>query len=425
MRFRDFHKNIKIRIIETFTSRFVGGMIFPFMTIYLAAHFGAKTTGFLLLINIFIGITISFLGGYLSDQFGRKKVMLYAECARFAAFVVMMISNSPFFESATLTFIMMIVNSISWGLAGPANDAMLIDVSTPEQRKLMYSITYWANNLSIAIGGIVGALLFQHYLFELFIALCVVELGVVFLVAFFIEESHIQRQSGQMSLHRHVLHIVSSYQRVFQDRLFIIFVIAGVLVFSMELQLTNYIGIRLSAEMPTQSLLFWKVNGLTMLGFLRSENTILVAVLMLFSSAVSRRLNDKTALIGSCAIFSIGYGVLAYTNTVWMLIVFMVVLTIGEVFRVPVEQSYAAAIPPEDSRSTYMAINGLKYNLAMLIASLTITIGTYLSTLATAIIITAIGLSGTLLYALILPHVDRRISMRSVPREMDGKTVNH
>lgn len=415
MRFRDFHKNIKIRIIETFTSRFVGGMIFPFMTIYLASHFGAKTTGLLLLINIFIGIANSFLGGYLSDQFGRKKVMFWAECARFAAFFMMMVSNSPFFESPSITFMMMIINSICWGMAGPANDAMMIDVSTPEQRKLMYSITYWANNLSIAIGGILGALLFQHYLFELFVALCVVELGVVILVAFFIEESHAKQQSNGMALHQHFYQIFKSYQRVFRDKLFIVFVIAGVLVFSMELQLTNYIGIRLSEHMPTQYLLFWPVNGLTMMGILRSENTLLVALLVLFVSKVSHLLKDKTTLVISCMLFSVGYGVLSYSNNVWLLVSFMIVLTIGEVFRVPVEQSYAAAIPPENARSIYMAINGLKYNLAMLIASLTITIGTYLTPLATSLIITAIGLSGTGLYFVIIPYVERRIHLRNQP----------
>ena len=38
----------------------------------------------------------------------------------------------------------------------PATEAMLIDVSTPENRKVMYSINYWAINLSIAIGAIFG-----------------------------------------------------------------------------------------------------------------------------------------------------------------------------------------------------------------------------------------------------------------------------
>ncbi|MFD2617229.1 MDR family MFS transporter [Terrilactibacillus laevilacticus] len=412
MRFRDFHKNIKIRIIETFTSRFVGGMIFPFMTIYLAHHFGTKTTGLLLLMTVFIGIANSFVGGYLSDQFGRKKMMLIAELMRFGAFIIMMVSNSPFFESAIMTYLMMVINSISWGLAGPANEAMLIDVSTPEQRKLMYSVTYWANNLSIAIGGILGAMLFQHYLFELFMALCLVQGVLVILVAYFIEESH-SPKNDSIKPTQHIMKLFTNYKLVFKDKLFIIFVIAGILVFSMELQLTNYIGIRLSKYMPTQSFLFWNMDGITMMGFLRSENTFLVAILVLFVSKVSHLLNDKATLIVSCTLFSIGYGCLSFFTNVWLLILFMLILTVGEVFRVPVEQSYTAAIPPDDARSTYMAINGLKYNIAMLITSLTITLSTYLSALTMAIIITGIGLIGTLLYFVIIPKLEERIAIRS------------
>ncbi|MTT31898.1 MFS transporter [Terrilactibacillus sp. BCM23-1] len=412
MRFRDFHKNIKIRIIETFTSRFVGGMIFPFMTIYLAHHFGTKTTGLLLLMTVFIGIANSFVGGYLSDQFGRKKMMLIAELMRFGAFIIMMVSNSPFFESAIMTYLMMIINSISWGLAGPANEAMLIDVSTPEQRKLMYSVTYWANNLSIAIGGILGAMLFQHYLFELFMALCIVQGVLVILVAYFIEESH-SPKNDSIKPTQHIMKLFTNYKLVFKDKLFIIFVTAGILVFSMELQLTNYIGIRLSKYMPTQSFLFWNMDGITMMGFLRSENTFLVAILVLFVSKVSHLLNDKATLIVSCTLFSIGYGCLSFFTNVWLLILFMLILTVGEVFRVPVEQSYTAAIPPDDARSTYMAINGLKYNIAMLITSLTITLSTYLSALSMAIIITSIGLIGTLLYFIIIPKLEARIAVRT------------
>lgn len=387
-------------------------MIFPFMTIYLAHHFGTKTTGLLLLMTVFIGIANSFVGGYLSDQFGRKKMMLIAELMRFGAFIIMMVSNSPFFESAIMTYLMMVINSISWGLAGPANEAMLIDVSTPEQRKLMYSVTYWANNLSIAIGGILGAMLFQHYLFELFMALCLVQGVLVILVAYFIEESH-SPKNDSIKPTQHIMKLFTNYKLVFKDKLFIIFVIAGILVFSMELQLTNYIGIRLSKYMPTQSFLFWNMDGITMMGFLRSENTFLVAILVLFVSKVSHLLNDKATLIVSCTLFSIGYGCLSFFTNVWLLILFMLILTVGEVFRVPVEQSYTAAIPPDDARSTYMAINGLKYNIAMLITSLTITLSTYLSALTMAIIITGIGLIGTLLYFVIIPKLEERIAIRS------------
>jgi MFS transporter, DHA1 family, multidrug resistance protein B len=413
MRFKDFHKNIKIIIIESFMSRFIGGMIFPFMTIYLVSHFGAKTAGLLLLINVFAGIAVSFLGGYFADQFGRKKTMLWAEMLRFFAFIIMMVCNSPWLESAMITFLMMTVNSICWGLSGPANQAMLIDVSSPEQRKLMYSITYWANNLSIAIGGIVGAVLFKNYLFELFIALAFVAGVTVILVAFFMNESYTPVKSSIKSA-QHVFQLFRSYKSVLKDRLFLLYVIAGVLILSMEMQLTNYVATRLSTEMPTQRFYSWKIDGITMLGILRSENTILVVILALLATRLTDYMKDKTVLVASCLLFSIGYGIIAYANNIWILFVFMVLLTVGEVFRVPVEQSFMAVIPPDDARSVYMAVNGLKYNLSMLIASLTVTLGSYLPSLMMAILITAVGLAGTFIYYAIIPGLEIRKEKREI-----------
>ncbi|WP_077622786.1 MDR family MFS transporter [Sediminibacillus massiliensis] len=407
MKFRDFHLNIKIRIVESFISRFVGSMIFPFMAIYLANHFGTKMAGVLLLVNVLVGIGVSFIGGYFSDQFGRRKIMLLAEVVRFSAFFTMMICNSPWIQAPFITFLMMTVHSVCWALAGPANQAMLIDVSTPDQRKLMYSIMYWANNLSIAVGGIIGAFLYQDHLFELFIGLSVVAGIVVLLVALFIQESYTP-VTVRLKAAQHAGRIFTNYKRVLQDRLFVLFVVAGVLVMSMEFQLTNYIGIRLSEEFPSQRLLWWEIDGVKMMGFLRSENTILVALIALFAARVSGRLKDRSVLVTSCFLFTVGYGAISFSNNIWILFIMMIILTVGEVFRVPVEQSYMAAIPPDDARSSYMAFNNLKFNLGMLISSLTVTISAFLSTMLMALIITFVGFAGTLLYYLIAPKLDVR-----------------
>lgn len=407
MRFRDFHKNIKIRIIETFMSRFIGSMIFPFMSIYLAVHFGAKVAGLLLLINVFVGIGINFLGGYFADQFGRKKIMLFAETLRFLAFLTMMVCNSPWLVSAPTTFAMMTINSICWGLAGPANQAMMIDVSTPPQRKLMYSITYWANNLSIAIGGILGAFLFKDYLFELFLALSAASAITASLVAFFIAESYTPVKS-EIRPSQHIKQLFINYGKVMNDKLFVFFTVAGVLILSMEFQLTNYIGIRLSEEMPSQRFLYWQIDGVQTMGILRSENTILVVILMLFVTRIPHKLKDPTVLVWSCFFFSLGYAALAYSNNLFILFSMMAILTVGEVFRVPVEQSYMAAIPPDDARSSYMAFNGLKFNLSMLIASVTVTLGSIFPTAIMAGFILTIGLAGTLILKMISPELDIR-----------------
>ncbi|GGK34800.1 MFS transporter [Caldalkalibacillus thermarum] len=403
MRFRDFHINIKIRLLETFISGFIGNMIFPFMAIYLSKHFGLKIAGVILLINVFIGIVINFFGGYLSDQYGRKIMMKYAEMLRFVAFVIMLLANSPWFESAVITSIMMFVNTISWGISGPAHHAMLIDVSKPEQRKLMYSIAFWVNNLAFAIGGIFGGLFFDKHLFELLLGISLGSLFCSILVVFFIQESYFPTEKTRAL--SHVRRIFNTYQEVFKDRLFILFTIAGILVLSMEFHLTNYIGIRLSETMPTQKFLYWNVDGVNMLGFLRTENTILVVLMSLFAFNFIKRYKDKTVLIVGSLLFVLGFGLMSYLDNIWLLIICMLFATIGEVIRIPVQQSLMASIIPDNARSSYMAVNGLSFSFAMLIASLVVTLSAFLPAIAISIIITFIGLIGVGMYYIIFNEV--------------------
>ncbi|MCM3081484.1 MFS transporter [Brevibacillus invocatus] len=158
MGFFQLHPNIRIRIVTSFLTRVVGTMIFPFMAIYFSDKLGQALAGFLLFMSIIAQILTSFYGGYIADRWGRKKVLVYGQLIQCGAFSIMALANSPLLDSAWLTFAMMLVQSASNGLINPAADAMLIDVSTKENRTFMYSISYWASNLSIAM--YLGALLY-------------------------------------------------------------------------------------------------------------------------------------------------------------------------------------------------------------------------------------------------------------------------
>ncbi len=409
MGFKQFHRTIKIRIIESFLSSAIGGMIFPFMAIYLSSHFGVKKAGLLLLINVFVGIAINFFGGYFSDSFGRKKLIVFAESLRFLAFLTMMICNSPWFTEPLITFFMMTINSICWGLAGPANQAMLIDVSRPEERKSMYTIMYWANNLSIAFGGALGGFMFREYFFELLLALSITSLIAWTLITFFIDESYIPNKTEKKTPNQHIKQLFSNYHSVFKDKIFIMYVLAGIFVLQMEFQLTSYMSIRLSEDLPLQNLFGIEFGGIEMVGFLRTENTILVVILALFATKLISNLNDRNVLITSCIVFVAGYAVISYSNNIWLLFGAMIVATVAEVMRVPVQQNYMANLPPEHARSSYLAVNGLTYNVSNLICSLTITLSAYLSNLATSIFITGIGIAGILIFIKIIPALDQRI----------------
>lgn len=406
----NFHKNIKIRLLESFLSSSIGSMIFPFMAIYLSKHFGVKEAGLLLLFNVFIGIIMNFFGGYFSDQFGRKKIMVFAETLRLIAFLTMMFCNSPWFTSPLITFFMMTINSICWGLAGPANQAMLIDVSKPEERKLMYSIMYWSNNLSIAIGGMLGGFLFKTHLFELLLALSIASLITWILITFFVDESYQSQKLEANSISLHAKKMLSNYREVFHDKLFILYVLAGLLVLSMEFQLTNYISIRLANEIHNQQLFNWTYGGIELTGFLRTENTILVVVMALFATKIVNKLDDQKTLIWSCIVFVAGYAVISYSNSIWLLFIAMFVATVAEVLRVPVQQNYMANLPAEETRSSYMAVAGLTFNLAMLICSITVALSAFLSKFATSFFLTSLGVIGILIFVKILPDLESRIN---------------
>ena len=198
MRFRDFHRNVKLRIGLSFLSGTANNMVPPFMSIYFSGKLGDTSAGLVVILGILAGFIAGIIGGYYADRIGRKKLMLTAELGWMLCFVGMAMANSPWLESPGMTFLLMIFVSMFWGIHGPANEAMLLDVTAPDVRKFMYAIMYWMNNLSFAIAGLAGAFFFKSYLFELFIGLSVIGLVTLLVTYFFIDEVY-QPQAARES----------------------------------------------------------------------------------------------------------------------------------------------------------------------------------------------------------------------------------
>ncbi|WP_226037954.1 MDR family MFS transporter [Aquibacillus saliphilus] len=405
-RFRDYHKNVKIRIIQIFFSDMVAGAIFPFIAIYFSEYYGATITGILLFINVIIGLIVGLYGGYYADLIGRKKLMVIAGIIRMVAFIVMAIANSPLLISPELTFLMALLVGASLGLDGPAADAMIIDITKPSERKGVYSLIYWSFNLAFAIGGIIGALTFNNYLFELLLLLSVTSFLSNVLVIFFIEETLEKIKTVKQK--NILLNMFKSYKEVAGDKLFLYFVLAGLLLQSIENQMENYIGIRLNQDMPEQSLFFMNVTGVEMVGFLKSENTIIVVLLTVFITRWVSKLKEGRTFLLSIIVFTIGYVAVSYFNNVWVLLFFMAIATIGELMRVPIQQDFLASIPSDDKRSSYMAVYGMVFYGSMMISSIFVTLGAFFNNEVMSLLILVTGLLGMIIIKKILPELTRR-----------------
>ncbi|KQL47009.1 MFS transporter [Brevibacillus choshinensis] len=416
MSFMQLHPNIRIRIVTSFLTRVVGTMIFPFMAIYFSDKLGQAVAGFLLFANVCAQILMGFYGGYLADRWGRKKVMVYGEVAQCIAFILMALANSPILDSAWLTFAMMLVQNASNGMIGPAADAMLIDVSTKENRTFMYSINYWAVNLSIAIGSVLGGIWFATHRFELIVGLTVVSLFTLVLTVFFMQESYHPQIRNTHSKPNMLKDVFTSYRQVMKDQRFLLFSLGGLLIFSLEFQTANYVAVRLTKEFHTQTvhmgnLFSFELTGLKVFSFIQLENTLLVVCLSLLVSKLIRHGREANAMYMGVLLFIMGYSIISYSNSLFVITIAMFFATFGELLHIPTRQTYLAQIVRDDARSSYMAVNGLVFQGAKLTGTIGISLGAILPSMAMSILFLVMGLTGLLLVRRVLLQLDQRTSL--------------
>jgi DHA1 family multidrug resistance protein B-like MFS transporter len=142
-----------------------------------------------------------------------------------------------------------------------------------------------------------------------------------------------------------------------------------------------------------------------MLGVLKAVNTVLVVLLALKVNSLLRQLSDRTRVYVGVALYAGGFAVLAVTNTAWLLLLAVVVLTMGELMNTPVQQGLLAELAPDDGRPRYMAAYYLHIRFGQVVNSLLISLSAFLSTLGMAGIYLLFGVVILMQYRVIL---DRR-----------------
>lgn len=378
------HRNIKIRIITNFLSGVLGSMIWPFMAIYFSNYFGAKLTGVLLTGEVLLGIAIGFYGGYLADKVGRKKMMIIGLSLTTTGYFFMTLANSPVFQSVWITLLMFIIIGSSYGIIGPAAGAMLIDCTNDDNRPFVYSIQYWAGNLSGMIGGSLGGFFFQHHKFEIFLGLTIVAILDLLLTTKFIVEEYTVKKAVEKI---HILKdIAKSYHAVIKNKAFMFFFIASALMWSSERQMTNYIAVHWAQHFkPVHiSISNWfshSVTGYNLVGLYTTENTFLVVTFGMLIAVFVKRTDMKRLFYIASTVYMLFYAFLGLLNSMVLIIIFGMVITFAEMTIVPISSTYSVSMMHEENRGSYSAFMNVGDNIKGLIASLCVSlygiIGTY------------------------------------------------
>ena len=164
----------------------MGSFILPLLTLILTQKLGmSKTeTGYFSALLTLTQAPCLFLGGKLIDSVGRKKILIASEIA--GAFFYILCGVIPN-KLCMIAFI--VIASNLYVMSSPAFDAMLADLTAPEERKPCFSLIYLGINIGMTVSPILGGLLFKDHLSLLFLLDATTTLACAALIAGTIPET--------------------------------------------------------------------------------------------------------------------------------------------------------------------------------------------------------------------------------------------
>jgi DHA1 family multidrug resistance protein B-like MFS transporter len=383
MRIRDWDRSLKVRLIGEFFMNTSYWMVFPFLAIYFAEEFGKGTAGLLLVVSQFFSVAANLVGGYCADRFGRRTMLVFASIAQGGAFLLFAFANSPWLESPELGFIAFTLAGMGGSLYWPASQAMIADVIPEKYRSDVFAIFYTTLNIAVVVGPLFGAVLFFSYRFELLLIVAVISMALGLVLRLYTNETlsreltdrrQTEETSGWAGA---VAKQFKEYGLIFKDRLFLLFVIAGVLVAQTFMQLDLLIPVYLKETIDIQTIASylgreWTVTGETSFGFLLSENGLLVALLTVVVTRWMTRFPEKRVFFLSTILYAAAMLLFPVTSWFWMFVIAMGIFTFAELMVVGVQQSFISKLAPEDKRGQYFAAASLRYTIGRMIAPVSI-----------------------------------------------------
>jgi MFS transporter, DHA1 family, multidrug resistance protein B len=404
MRIRDWDRNLKVRLFGEAAINITFWMFFPFLTIYFTEAFGKQTAGLLLVLSQVFAVAANLMGGYCADRFGRKTMMVISAFGQGFAFLIFGLASSPWLDSAIIGFICFSLVGVFGSFYWPASQAMVADVVDEKDRSHVFAIFYTSINIAVVVGPILGGIFYVHYRFQLLLAAAIICMGLSFLLYKMTRETAPADHSKLLVTEgkKKVWHSVLSdqfkdYSVIFNDKTFLLFILAGVLVGQTFMQLDLLIPVYIKDVMD-QATLFsigdWSLTLVSeqIFGLILSENGFLVALLTVVITRWITKFRERNVFILSSVIYAVSILMFGQSSSVWIFIAAMAVFTFAELMTAGIQQSFVSKLAPDHMRGQYFAAASLRFTIARTIAPLSITLSLYVGYDWTFIILSLLAL---------------------------------
>lgn len=325
----------------------LGGFIQPLLVLILTQKIGmdsGKAGLYITLLSV-ISVPSMILGGKLADTLGRKFIIVVSQAL--GAFTVIV---GGFIEpSMTMAYLLML-SSLFFALCSPAYDALLADLTTPENRKGAYSLTYMGWNLGFAVGPIIAGLLYKNHLNLIFIIDGTATLLATSLILIFIKESRTKHVSvidePERKLEQHVEGSV--FKVLFARPILIMF---AFIMLCIEFEYAQW-----AFTIPLHLEELFNDSGAAYYGTLAGFNGILVIIFTPIITKLTNKMRPIKVIAGGALFYAVAFGMLAFTTLLPFFYVSIFIMTIGEIMIAINASTFIANQTPASHRGRVSSI---------------------------------------------------------------------
>ena len=341
----DPYRGLPKEIYVLFISRIINAMgcfVMPLLTLILTEKIGLSNemSGVYISVSGLISMPAAMIGGKLTDIIGRKKVIIIFDFLAAMLYIVCGFMN----PAMNMIYILMLA-SVCMFIAGPAHDALIADLTTPENRDGAYALSYMGWNIGFAMGPIIGGLLYENYLEFVFIGDAITALISLSLISIFIKETiHLTKQDvieeGRNLETREEGSIIS----VLLKRPILIY-------FALCTFGYNFVYSQWSFMMPIHARQNFLTLGAKYYGLMAGFNGLTVMLFTPLITKMSENTKHIRKMIYGGLLYAVGFGMLGILNTLPFFFVSVLIFTFDEIIL-------SISIPPFIANHTPMSHRG-------------------------------------------------------------------
>lgn len=300
-----------------------GMFIFPLLTLILTRKIGLSHSeaGFWIMMVGLTFIPSNLIGGKMTDLFGRKKLIVICETLGGLMYVI-----CGFLDPSMIQIWLILSACFFFGMSEPANNAVIADLTTPENRDASYSLSYMGFNMGFAIGPAVGGLLFENHYPWIFWGDALTLFIAIALILLFVRETFGDAQADPGEGRALEQHMEGSIFKVLRERPILI-------AFSLILLFYNFSYSQWHYLLPLQLDEMFDSRGAALFGLLASLNGLVVMICTpLLTSIFRKKSNLKKVALGGI-FYLLGFGMFGFIGDASFLYYALgcTIFTLGEI----------------------------------------------------------------------------------------------